>query len=99
MADMQIESHEDDSVTLTLHGLKAHITAESHRDAWEAAHALASILSVRVDLAKVTVSVQWLHERVREIERNIVAVDRGVAEAVRAARDVSAVTRAEKVHP
>jgi hypothetical protein len=77
----QIESHEDDSVTLTMGALTATIRGETYRDAYDAARTLASVLSARVDLARLMARTTGLRQAFTEVEQALDALDRAVVVA------------------
>ena len=80
-ATYQIESHDDDSVTLTVGALTATIRGDTYRDAFETARALAGILTARVDLATLTARTAGLRQAIGEIDSTLDALDRATVDA------------------
>jgi hypothetical protein len=88
MADYQIESHDDDSVTLTIGPLVAHVRSNSHRSAFDSARALAGLLTTRVELARMVARVAGLRHAIGEIDSALDGIDRAVRGASEWARGI-----------
>lgn len=86
MADISIESHEDDSVTLRVGTLTAHIKGASWREAVDAAHTLGGIISGRVEARKLATRLRGITDCLEDIDQAIRAADHHVRALVDYAR-------------
>ena len=75
---IRIETHDDDSVTVTVGDVTARITAPSWREANNAAHMLGEAIRLRVDtraacrrLASIRAAVQSMGESVDAMSRRL----------------------------
>lgn len=90
MADIQITSHDDDSVTLAIGGFKAHISAPTWREARDAAHTLGSLLLSRAELRGLESRVSRLRKYLEDAEDKMSTFQTAVKNATEAARYVTA---------
>lgn len=77
---IEIESHEDDSVTLRVGSITARIHGDGWRDANSAANVLGHYVAGSYELADVRTRLSSLRSLVAEVEKSLRAVDRDVRE-------------------
>lgn len=80
--EITIESHEDDSVTLRVGGITAHITAGNWRDANDAAHALGAHVAGQHELAALRLRLSGMRSVVEDVERSLSASQHYMRELV-----------------
>lgn len=93
MADYTIESHADDSVTLTLGPLTATIRSDDHRSAWRAAHALGALLTAQVDTARLAARIGEAVYRIRDVSDALDKLDIATSHAADAVREIASHAR------
>lgn len=67
--DYTIESHPDDSVTVTVGTITAHVRGESWRDANDAAQALGRLIQAQHDLSALRLRVLGIHRCIEDMDR------------------------------
>lgn len=80
MADMSIESHEDESVTLRAGSITAHIRGDSWKDANQAAHTLGGIVLATYEAAEVRRRLGAMLDLVKDLETWLGAAERHARE-------------------
>lgn len=78
-----IESHEDDSVTLTVGTLTAKIRGASWQEANDAAHTLAALLTSRIEMKNLRSKAQRLTDTIQYAAELLDAVTRKLEETER----------------
>lgn len=79
---ISIESHADDSVTVRVGSITAHITGDGWRDANSAAHVLANHVAGRYELAALRLRLSNMRSLVADVERSLGAAERSVRDLV-----------------
>lgn len=79
---MTIEAHEDDSVTLTVGSITAHIKGDSWRDANDAAHALGAHVAGLYELAALRLRLSGMRAVVADVEQSLNASEHHMRELV-----------------
>lgn len=72
---IQIESHDDDSVTVTTGSITAHIRGGDWKDANRAAHALGAIVQASYDVNALVRKLDNLRRQVERVSSALCAVD------------------------
>lgn len=72
---MNIESHDDDSVTLKVGSITAQIRGDGWRDANEAAHALGAVIEATYDVNALVRKLDGLRGQLRRVSDALDAVD------------------------
>ena len=67
MSSATIESHEDDSVTLTAGSITARISGDSWTDANEAAHVLAGLVIKTYEAVEIRTQLAAMREQLRDL--------------------------------
>lgn len=75
MKSLSIESHDDDSVTLRVGSITAHITGDGWRDAIDAAHAIGALVAGRYEVAALRLRLSAMRSIVDDVEHCLNATD------------------------
>lgn len=75
MKQIRIESNEDDTVTLHVGSITAHITGDDWRDANDAAQTLGAIIAGRYEVGQLRLRLSGLRSVVQDIERSLEATE------------------------
>ncbi len=80
--DIQIQSHEDDSVTVHVGSITARISGDSWREANNVAHLLAEHVAGRHELASLRLRLSGMRSAVADVERSLAATEHYMRELV-----------------
>lgn len=75
MADISVESHEDDSVTLRVGALTAHIRAATWREANDAAQTLGGIISGRLEVQRLSAKLRGIASALSDLDDTLRRAD------------------------
>lgn len=75
MSNMTIESHDDDSVTLTVGSITAHISGESRLDANASARVLGEIILGTYEAIEIRTKMAAMRDHLRELDRQLRAAE------------------------
>jgi len=73
LVNVRIVSNDDDSVTLECNGIRAHISADSWKEANEAAHMLGALISSKEEARKAYQKATRLRARMVELNEHLEA--------------------------
>lgn len=90
---MRIETHDDDSVTLTVGSLVAHIKGASWKDANEAAHALGYLAMASFQAANIRSLLDGCQEHLDDLERALRRTERTMRDITEYSDAIAAVKR------
>ena len=84
MSSIKIESHDDDSVTLTAGDVEAHICAASWREANAAAHALGAWVTARDNAEAARFRLQRISGKLEEVRAALGVLEDAIESATSA---------------
>lgn len=73
--DVRIITNDDESVTLEVGSIRAHISGDTWKEANDAAHMLGQFVAGRADAREVCRRIRLISSQLLEVERSIDAVD------------------------
>lgn len=87
--EIRIQSHADDSVTLTVGSIEARITGDGWKDANNAAHVLGAYIAGTYELADLRLRLSGMRSIVQDVERSLHAAEYHMRELVQYAASQS----------
>ena len=78
MAEIRIESHDDDSVTLTVGSITAHIKGDSWKDANDAAGALGYLVMAAYEASNIRTTLEGCRAYLDDLERSLRSTEHAV---------------------
>ncbi len=97
--DIQIESHKDDSVTLRVGSITAHITGDGWRDANNAANVLAAHVAGSYELSDLRLRLSGMRAIVQDVERTLGATEHHLRELAEYAAPCTTSPQRDPVKP